>query len=161
MEPKTTDSVGSEAPVTTEQDGSMVAATEALLNMLDADEASSAVETEPTPEQSLAEPLEDASEGVESEEEVEDLESDEDDEYEPDENVESEGEDMAEAFVVKVDGKDTEVTLDELLAGYSRHSDYTRKTQQLSEDRKQLEEYAGRYVQEMANTIQVREQYVK
>ncbi len=161
MEPKTTDNVASEAPVTTEQDGSMIAATEALLNMLDADEAPSTVEEEPTPEQSLAEPLEDAGEEVESEEEVEDLDSDEDDEYEPDENIEAEGDDVADVYTVKIDGTDTDVTLDELLAGYSRHSDYTRKTQQLSEDRKQLEEYASRYEQEMANTIQVREQYVR
>ena len=81
MEPKTTDNVASEAPVTTEQDGSMVAATEALLDMLDAGEAQPSTETEPTPEQSSAEPLEDADDGVESEEEVEDLDSDEDDEY--------------------------------------------------------------------------------
>ncbi len=44
-----------------------------------------------------------------------------------------------EVFIVKVDGQEVEVTLDELQAGYSRQSDYTRKTQALSADRKELE----------------------
>jgi hypothetical protein len=42
-------------------------------------------------------------------------------------------------FTVKVDGKDVEVTLDELQKGYSRTQDYTRKTQQVAEMRKQTE----------------------
>lgn len=42
-------------------------------------------------------------------------------------------------FTVKVDGKDVAVTLDELQKGYSRHADYTQKTQALAEERKTLE----------------------
>lgn len=42
-------------------------------------------------------------------------------------------------FTIKVDGKDVEVTLDELQKGYSRTQDYTRKTQQVAEMRKQTE----------------------
>ena len=42
-------------------------------------------------------------------------------------------------FKVKVDGEELEVPEDELLKGYSRTSDYTRKTQKLSEERKALE----------------------
>ena len=42
-------------------------------------------------------------------------------------------------FSVKVDGKEVEVTLDELQKGYSRTQDYTRKTQQIAEARKQTE----------------------
>ena len=160
MEQKTTDNVAPEAPVNSEQDGSVVAATAALLNMLDAEDAPPATEEEPTPEDAEAEPEEDADAEVDTEEEAVD-ESDEDDEYEPDENRDEEGDEATDVYTVKIDGTDTDVTLDELLAGYSRHSDYTRKTQQLSEERKQLEEYAGRYEQELANTIQVREQYVQ
>ena len=37
---------------------------------------------------------------------------------------------------VKVNGEEVEVTLDELQKGYSRQSDYSRKTQQLAEERK-------------------------
>lgn len=40
---------------------------------------------------------------------------------------------------VKVDGQELEVTLDDALKGYSRTQDYTRKTQELSENRKKFE----------------------
>lgn len=40
-------------------------------------------------------------------------------------------------FTTKVGGKDVEVTLDELLKGYQRQSDYTRKTQELAETRQE------------------------
>jgi hypothetical protein len=43
-----------------------------------------------------------------------------------------------EKFKVKVDGEELEVSLDELLAGYQRQSDYTRKTQALAKEREQL-----------------------
>lgn len=39
-------------------------------------------------------------------------------------------------FSVKIDGKEVEVTLDELQKGYSRTLDYTRKTQQIAEVRR-------------------------
>lgn len=55
-------------------------------------------------------------------------------------------------FKVKVDGEELDVPLDELLKGYSRTSDYTRKTQKISEERKALEAEASRVKQE-------REQY--
>lgn len=42
-------------------------------------------------------------------------------------------------FTVKVDGKEVEVTLEELQKGYSRTQDYTRKTQQVAEARKAAE----------------------
>ena len=48
-------------------------------------------------------------------------------------------EDKPSTFTIKVDGKDVEVTLDELQKGYSRTQDYTRKTQQVAEMRKQTE----------------------
>jgi hypothetical protein len=55
-------------------------------------------------------------------------------------------------FTVKIDGKDTQVTEDELLSGYSRQADYTRKSQVLAEQRKKMEE-------ELAATQQERQQY--
>ena len=45
-----------------------------------------------------------------------------------------------ELYKVTVDGQEQEVTLDELMKGYSRQSDYTRKTEKLSQERKALEE---------------------
>ena len=56
-------------------------------------------------------------------------------------------------YTIKVDGKDVEVTLDELQAGYSRHADYTQKSQVLAEQRKQAE-------QELAATQQERQRYL-
>tara|TARA_R110002020_G_scaffold53200_3_gene149121 strand:+ start:4656 stop:5711 length:1056 start_codon:yes stop_codon:yes gene_type:complete len=55
-------------------------------------------------------------------------------------------------YTVKVDGKDVEVTLDELQAGYSRQADYTRKSQVLAEQRQKAE-------QELAATQQERQRY--
>lgn len=42
-------------------------------------------------------------------------------------------------YKVKVAGEEVEVSLDELLSGYSRQSDYTRKTQQLKTERDSIE----------------------
>lgn len=56
-------------------------------------------------------------------------------------------------FKVKVNGQDIEVTEDEVLKGYSRTEDYTRKTQQLAEARKAFEE------QEVAAVRAERAQY--
>lgn len=47
----------------------------------------------------------------------------------------------SEMFTVKVDGQDIEVSRDELLNGYSRHQDYTRKTQALAADREKFSQY--------------------
>jgi hypothetical protein len=60
-------------------------------------------------------------------------------EEQSEENEESEEQDQPTVFTVKVDGKEVEVTLDELQKGYSRTQDYTRKTQQIAEIRKQVE----------------------
>jgi hypothetical protein len=56
-------------------------------------------------------------------------------------------------YTIKVDGKDVEVTLDELQAGYSRQADYTRKSQVLAEQRKKADE-------ELAATQQERQRYL-
>ena len=56
-------------------------------------------------------------------------------------------------YTIKVDGKDVEVTLDELQAGYSRQADYTRKSQVLAEQRKKADD-------ELATTQQERQRYI-
>jgi len=60
-------------------------------------------------------------------------------EEQSEEDEESEEQDQPTHFTVKIDGKEVEVTLDELQKGYSRTQDYTRKTQQIAEIRKQVE----------------------
>lgn len=81
-----------------------------------------------------------------------------------DEGEQTEGEEDAEeapqqvqTFRVKVDGEEVDVPLDELLKGYSRTADYTRKTQAIAEARKQAEKEAAaareerqRYAQTLA-----------
>ncbi len=48
--------------------------------------------------------------------------------------------DFANHYVtVKVDGEDVRVPLSEAVAGYSRHADYTRKTQELAQQRQELQ----------------------
>jgi hypothetical protein len=60
-------------------------------------------------------------------------------------------------YRVKVDNEEMEVTLDELLKGYSRTSDYTKKTQTLAEQRKAVEAERTR-IEEAAK---LRDQYAQ
>ena len=70
--------------------------------------------------------------------------SDETTEEQSEEGEETEEEEKpAEVYTVKVDGKEVEVTLDELQKGYSRTQDYTRKTQQIAETRKAVDAEAS------------------
>jgi hypothetical protein len=82
---------------------------------------------------------------VDEELDVQDDESNEETtEEQSEESEETEEEEQpAEVYTVKVDGKEVEVTLDELQKGYSRTQDYTRKTQQIAETRKAVEAEAS------------------
>ena len=71
---------------------------------------------------------------------VEDAPGEETSEEQSEESEESEEQEQPQTFTVKVDGKEVDVTLDELQKGYSRTQDYTRKTQQIAEVRKQVEQ---------------------
>ena len=83
---------------------------------------------------------EDDAASVDEELDVQDDESsDETIDEQSEESDESEEEEQPQVFTVKVDGKEVEVTLNELQNGYSRTQDYTRKTQQVAEARKELE----------------------
>ena len=68
-----------------------------------------------------------------------DASSDETDPEQSEEEGDSEEGEQPQVFTVKVDGKEVEVTLEELQKGYSRTQDYTRKTQQIAEARKQTD----------------------
>lgn len=68
-----------------------------------------------------------------------DADSNETDPEQSEEDEDSEEEEQPQVFTVKVDGKEVEVSLDELQKGYSRTQDYTRKTQQIAEVRKHAE----------------------
>jgi len=83
------------------------------------------------------------------EEDVEDDEGFDDEDEELDEeqtDVEEEAL-QPQTFTVKVDGQEVEVTQDELINGYSRQQDYTRKTQELSQQRKTIEQQQAELAQ--------------
>jgi len=111
----------------------------------DMQEAEQSFESFLTPEEQPENEIEQASEDVVIEEEV--IEDDEivEDEVEEDaeelqeDQVEEEESEQPQLYTIKVDGEDTEVTLEELQNGYSRQRDYTRKTQELAEQRKAIE----------------------
>ncbi len=83
------------------------------------------------------------------EEDVEDDEEFDDEDEELDEeqtDVEEEAL-QPQTFTVKVDGQEVEVTQEELINGYSRQQDYTRKTQELAQQRKTIEQQQAELAQ--------------
>ena len=75
----------------------------------------------------------------------EDLEFD--DEEDGEEETEVEEVEEQPVYRVTVDGSEIEVTQDELINGYSRQQDYTRKTQELANQRKTIEQQAQELAQ--------------
>ena len=117
------------------------------MNMADAASAISAMlapeegQAEVTETQQVEESEEETETAASEEEDsgVEDAPEEETSEEQSEEEEEPEEEEQQQTFTVKVDGKEVTVTLDELQKGYSRTQDYTRKTQQIAEVRKQVE----------------------
>ena len=137
------------------QEGSVEEAHEALLSLLEpAEEKPEEEKAAPTEEEESTEETQDESLEEESEEETEE-ESEEESEESDDEGEEEF------LYAVKVDGEEQEVTLDELLKGYSRQSDYTKKTQELSSDRRGMEELQQKYNSEMTQIQAERQQYTE
>jgi hypothetical protein len=79
-----------------------------------------------------------------------DTEEDDDSEYEDEEEVEEE-----QTFTVKAAGEEKQVTLDELKKSYQLGSDYTKKTQEIAEQRKVIETEAKAIIE----ARQVRDEY--
>ncbi|KKL69112.1 hypothetical protein LCGC14_2118240, partial [marine sediment metagenome] len=90
--------------------------------------------------------------GDDDDEGAEDAEGDADDTGA--EGGDEDDDDEIEVFTVKVAGKDVDVSAEELVNGYSRTADYTRKTQQLAEDRKKVDS-------ELAETQGARQSYLE
>jgi hypothetical protein len=101
-----------------------------------------------------------AGQSVEAQEETQEYEAQEEEQPEEEQQEQTE----TPKYRVKVDGEELEVELDELVKGYSRTSDYQRKTQSLAEQRKAVEaerakiEEAARYRDIYAQRLQVLEQ---
>jgi len=135
--------------------GSVTEAQEALLSLLDSEEE--------TPEIEEAQPTEvEESKPEEEDESLEDgAEEEEESEEDEEESEETDEEDEEALYAVTVNGKEHEVSLDELLNGYSRQSDYTRKTQELSSEKKEMEELHKAYTSEIQQIQAERQQYME
>jgi len=158
MSEKTADNAPAPAAEPLSEAMNLAEAQEAILKTLEAEEAQPEVAEEATEETESQPVSEDEEVSAEYEEESEE-ESEEEEEYEPEDNREEEGDDEDEMFIVKVDGEDVEVSFDELLEGYSRTSDYTKKTQGIAEERKAIEQAREQFKSEYANLQTERQQY--
>ena len=97
----------------------------------------STTDTEELTSEEPNEALEAVEENVSEELDEEIISEDEAEEYEE-----------QEYFTVKINGEDKDVTLDELAAGYSRQSDYTKKTTEVAGQRKEIEQMQSELLQE-------------
>jgi len=126
-----------------------------LIKGLMTNNESAPVETAPT------EVSEEPTETVPTEEEgllTEETESpDETESYEAEET--SESSDIQEnseepMYTVTIDGTDLSVNLEELIQGYQRNADYTRKTQELAQERNQSSEFVERSKKDVEAKLQ-------
>ena len=109
------------------------------------------VEEERPEEQEAPQPMEAEAEVTEEDNqlEAESYEDDEDDaveveESEEDDNYEDGEEESQESlYTVKVDGEEVEITLDEALNGYQRQQTFTKRSQEIAEQRKAAEKEAA------------------
>ena len=150
-EETTTPEVGSgnDNPITIDD------ATSAFEGMLSAPEDSKEQPTEKEEDTQEAEVEETEEEDVEFEAEEADNdteESEDDTEIEDEEVVEEE-----QTFTVKAAGEEKEVTLDELKKSYQLGSDYTKKTQEVAEQRKVIDQEAKAIIE----ARQVRDEYAQ
>ena len=136
------------------QPGSIREAQEVLLGLMESEEEKPETEeATPTEEEESTEETQDESLEEESEEEDEPEEEEEESEESDDEEEEA-------LYAVTVNGEEHEVSLDELLKGYSRQSDYTKKTQELSQGRKEIEEAKSNYDSALTQMQGERQHYI-
>ena len=128
-----------------------VDAVETFTSMLEAEESNDKPEV--TDEQEDEEAVEETVEEAESEEVEEESDEDEPDDTEED-DVEVE---ERKTYRVKSGGEERDVTLKELVSGYQKGDDYTKKSQTLAEARKKVEAHAH----EVQQAMQVKEEYAQ
>jgi len=75
------------------------------------------------------------------------------------EEVSEEAQEEEAKYEIKVNGKPVEVTLDELMSGYQRDSDYRRKTMELADERRLLEEEVNKAKSESDAVAKLRQDY--
>ena len=129
-------------------------ATEVFTDMLDAEESNDKPEVEN--EEVATEAVEETDEEALEEEVDEESEDEPEATEEEDESEEVEVEERK-TYRVKASGEEKDVTLDELVSGYQKSTDYTQKSQTLAEERKKVEAHA----QEIQNAMRTREAYAQ
>jgi|TARA_R110002051_G_scaffold46058_5_gene92689 hypothetical protein len=132
--------------------GSIIEAQEALLSLTEPEEETLEEEEAQPTEEEESQP-EEEDESLEEESEEEEIEEASEDADEPVE----EGEDL---YAVTVNGEEQTIPLDELLKGYSRQSDYTKKTQELSQQRRGMDDLHKKWESEIAQIGSERQYYV-
>jgi len=125
----------------------------AFANLLNATDESQEQTTEPV-EATQDEPQEVTESEVETAE-VEEQSQSED----LTEEVSEEAQEEEAKYEIKVNGKPVEVTLDELMSGYQRDSDYRRKTMELADERRLLEEEVNIAKSESDAVAKLRQDY--
>lgn len=125
----------------------------AFANLLNATDESQEQTTEPV-EATQDEPQE----VTESEVETAEVEEQSQSEDLTEEVSEEEQEEEAK-YEIKVNGKPVEVTLDELMSGYQRDADYRRKTMELADERRLLEEEVNKAKSESDAVAKLRQDY--
>ena len=128
-----------------------VDAVETFTNILEAEESNDKPEV--SNEQENEEAVEETAEETEPEEVEEESDEDELDDTDEDE-VEVE---ERKTYRVKAGGEEKDVTLEELVTGYQKGDDYTKKSQTLAEARKKVEAHAH----EVQQAMQVKEEYAQ
>lgn len=118
-----------------------------------ADDTTEEREVEPEVDQTDDEAEETEEDTEETEDDSEDAETDEDEQDDEDDE-----EPDSTTYQVRVDGEEIEVTLDELKAGYSRQRDYTRKTQEIAQQRRALEQEQQQAQQAQQQFMQLAQQ---
>jgi hypothetical protein len=159
--PKVVDNTPVERPAEPLSEAMSIAnAQAAFLERLDAEDAQPMPEEAQPSEEPESQPVAEE-EGYEDEAEESELDPEgfeDDEDYEATDNRREEGED-SDIYAVTVDGQEIEVSLDELISGYSRQSDYTKKTQAVAEERKEAEALREQYQSEFQNLQAERQQY--
>lgn len=125
----------------------------AFANLLNATDESQEQTTEPV-EATQDEPQE----VTESEVETAEVEEQSQSEDLTDE-VSEEAQEEEAKYEIKVNGKPVEVTLDELMSGYQRDSDYRRKTMELADERRLLQDEVNKAKSESDAVAKLRQDY--
>ena len=108
-------------------------------------------EQEPVEQAAEEEPEEEETEAEESETEGEHEDPDVDDDPDEDETEEADEPVTPQSFTVTVDGNETEVSLDELKRGYAGQQSITQRFQELSTQRKEVEQFYGQLAEAQNN----------